>query len=192
MWLGTSANLHPLLLHLLHLTMCCFAENSCLLQSLHQQFPLSYNFLVSPFSCIFQTFSSLAFLHSIAFMKGLLGTCLPCSSTLHPLLSLHHFSPCSSIHTLRNQSALHLRGGRAAVLKEKFRLQRGSHSVGSIWTENVGVTYCSPKWMLPPVDSWITQTLQNTFHFKPVKCLLCPLWKKLNGINKSKGGTLLF
>lgn len=90
---------------------------------------------------------------------------------------------------------LHLQGFRAAVLKEKiveeFRLQRGSHSVGSIWTENIGVTCHSPKWMLPPVNSWITQTLHDTFHFQPVKCLLWLLWKKLNGISKRKRRLLI-
>lgn len=138
--------------------------------------------------------------HSIAFMKGLLGTCLWCSWTLRPFLSLHRFSPCSSILILRNQSALITRyiyrGFRAAVLKykivEEFKLQRGSHSVESVWIENFGVTYCSLKWMFPPVNSWVSQTLQNMIHFKTVKCLLCPLWKKLYGINKSKEGLLLF
>lgn len=62
--------------------------------------------------------------HYIAFIKGLLGTCLQWSWTLRALLSLHHFSRCSSMHTLRNQSALIIcyiyRGFRAAVLKEKL------------------------------------------------------------------------
>lgn len=126
-WLGTSANLHPFLLHLLHLTMCCFAENSSL--------PLPSHHTDSFFWARISLFHLLAisfilFLRwlfcsrPIAFVKVLLGTCLRCSWTLHPLLSLRHFSPCSSIHTLRNQSVLITRyiyrGFRAAVLKEKL------------------------------------------------------------------------
>lgn len=200
-WLGTSPNLHPLLLHLLHLTMCCFADNSSLPQSLHWQFPLSNNLLVSPFRCVFHSFSSLAFLQSLycfyersPWHMPMMFLNFASSPVTASFLSLF-FHP----HTQKSISTdypLHLQGGQSCSFErkivEEFKLQRGSHSVGSIWTENVGVTYRSLKWMLPPVDSWITQTLQNTFHFKPVKCLLCPLWKKINGINKSKGGQLLF
>lgn len=139
-WLDTSANLHPHLLHLLHLTMCCFAENTSLPQSLHRRSPLFCTLLVSPFSCFslfFFFFPHLLFCsHWAAFMEVLFGTCPPCSWTLHPLLPPHHFSPCSSIHMLRNQSALitHYiyRGEELQFLKE---------NCGGIQTSK-GVSFC--------------------------------------------------
>lgn len=117
----------------------------------------------------------------------------PSSHVIASFLSLFfHLHIQKSIST---DYPLHLQGVQSCSFErkivEEFRLQRGSHSVESIWTEKIGVTYYSLKWMLPPVNSWITQTLHETFHFKPVECLLWPLWKKLNGISKSKRRLLI-
>lgn len=106
MWLGTSTMLHsassPPFKHVLFcwkllIPLAISPMFSSRLQSpcFTFQLYLWFLFLLIGFFCS----------HIIAFRKSLLGTCLGCSWTLHPLMSLRHSSPRSSICTFRNQSA---------------------------------------------------------------------------------------
>lgn len=98
----------------------------------------SPSFTLQLFFSFFFFFPHLLFCsHWAAFMEVLFGMCPPRSWTLHPLLPPHHFSPCSSIHMLRNQSALitHYiyRGEELQFLKENCGGIQASKGVSFCW-----------------------------------------------------------
>lgn len=143
---------------------------------------LSCNLPISSFSSIFFFFLTCFFavigllLHKCSLVPPLHILEL-CAYSWHCVISLpaltsmgweisHHWLPSTSTW---GQDCNFYRQNVA-----ELRLQRGSHSVGSVWAGNVVVTYYSLKWMLPPVNRWLAQTFQNMFPFKPAKCLLCP------------------
>lgn len=198
-WLGTSTILHsPSSPPFKHVLFCW----KLLLPLAISPTPPGYNLLVSPFSYIFDFFfpSSLAFFAVTLLLLGKAPWHVPRvflnSASPHVIVSfLSLFFHLQIQKSISTNYPVHLQGFRAAVLKGKLRrssdFKRGSYSVGSIWTENIAVTYYSLKWMVPQVNSWITQTLHDIFHFQPGKCLLWLLWKKPNGISKSKGRLLI-
>lgn len=163
MWLGTSTILHPPssppFKHVLFcwklLSLAISPTVSSRLQSLCFTFQLYLWFLF--FLAGFFTVT-LLLLGKVSMPRVFLN--FASSHVIASFLSLFfHLHIQKSIST---NYPLHLQGVQSCSFERKIveesKLQRGSHSVGSIWTENIGVTYCSLKWMLPPVNSWIIQT----------------------------------